>query len=149
MGQFLRVRGHRRHRLTLIAHLFLRHDGLVGNKRPVEGGKIRTNDHSPDTGQCLGLFRVDTQNPGVGIGAVKNGAIELSWLVHIRTELGGTGDLGNTALADLRMSNDGFFTCGIFTADDQTVPVAAFLHHRMLLSSKSSSVNGAPPVLAK
>ena len=40
MGQFLRVGGHRRHRFALIAHLFLRHDGLVSNERPVKGGKI-------------------------------------------------------------------------------------------------------------
>ena len=129
--------------------LFLRHDRLVGNERTIKGGEIRTDDHSPNAGQGPGLFRVDTQNPGMGIGTMEHSAIELSRLVHIRAELGGAGDLGNAALADLCMSNDRFFTCGIFAADDQTVPVAAFLHHRRLLSSKSPSVSGAPPVLAK
>ena len=70
----------------------------------------------------------------MGMGAVEHSSVKLARKIHIRAELCGPGDLGHTALADLCMADDSLAAIGVLSIDDQAVPTAAFLHHRVLLS---------------
>jgi hypothetical protein len=117
LGDRLRGRCHRRHRVALIEHLALGHTvqrqiTQIVRRRADMGalgryiGKIGPRHHRLDAGQAQRLLGVDRDDAGMGMGAALDPAPQHPRQRHVGAEIGPAGDLVDPVRTDRPGADD-------------------------------------------